>query len=136
MRRESVSAGPVAFLGAKTYDDHPDSSRPGIRIPVKTPILVKAGPAVTVTLSADSQREALITVGRDRKPYNVRAPSIELEPCPPDATVAGRPVGRRTPFPGGFKLHGPTCVTLTVEVAGQVDAHTRQIGFGTSCREA
>jgi hypothetical protein len=130
--RRSVVAGPVVFLGAKQWSDYPDRPRPGIRIPVKSPYIVDAGKAVTISLAEEEEMQARLMVGRDQKPYNLRTAAVTLEPCEPDATVAGRRVGRRTPFLAGFKLHGPSCITVSVTPAGEGPV-TRDIPFGAPC---
>lgn len=132
-RRTSVVAGTVVFIDAKRYADYPRASKPGIRIRTKVPISVESGPAVTITLSTESQNDALITVGQAQEPNEVRGHSVTLRPCPPGAMVAGRRVGRRTPFAAGFRLHGPTCVYLEVEIDGEPGPIARQIPFGVSC---
>jgi hypothetical protein len=133
-RRRSVVAGSVVFIGAKRWGDLPREARLPTR--VKPPILVKAGPAVTITLSPESRSDAAFMVGRARKPFDIRGLSIELRPCPPEAMVANRRVGRRTPFLAGFKLRRPTCVRLDVEIDGDPEPITRQIPFLTACGSA
>ena len=131
--RRSVVAGPVVILGAKQWADYPGRPKPGIRIPVKSPMIVDAGAAVTISLAEESEQVARIVVGLDQKPYEFRTDAVTLEPCPPDATVAGRRVGRRTPFLGGFRLHGPTCVSVTVTPVEDPEPIAREIAFGASC---
>lgn len=132
-REKSVVAGPVLIVRARQWGDYP--RRPGTPTRVKAPILVKAGPPVTVTVSPESQAAAALMVGRDRGP-NVRGPSVELRPCSPEARVANRRVGKRTPFLAGFKLRRPTCVGLEVEIEGEPEPITRRIPFHASCGSA
>lgn len=137
-RRTSMFAGPVAFSGAKRLRHQPRRyfrpSRPDRVVPVKVPIEVKARREVIVSLPP-AEDEAVIEVGLDRAPYTVRGHSVELHPCPPDAEVAGRRVGRRTPFLGGFRIAGPGCLRVVVEVIGRSREITRRIAFGRrTCR--
>jgi hypothetical protein len=135
VRRRSIVAGRVLFLGAKQWSNYPEESKPGIRIPVKVPMVAEAGAAVTISLTPEQAGQALIGVARDQKPYEVRSTEVRLEPCQPDATVANRRVGRRTPFVGGFRLHGPTCLGLTVRADDDPQPIAREIAFGQGCGE-
>lgn len=130
-REKSVVAGPVVVIGARQWGDYP--RRPGTPTRVKAPILVKAGPTVTVTLSPESRADAALMVGRARGP-DVHGPSVELRPCAPGARVANRRVGSHTPFLAGFRLRRPTCVGLEVEVEGEGEPITRRIPFHASCK--
>jgi hypothetical protein len=129
LRKSSVFAGPVVFLSAKQLEG--EALEPGdnrLR-PVKAPMLVEAGHKVIVTVSPPTGRRAVVVVGRDRRPY-VRAPSVELRACSRRAKVAGRRVGRRTFFVGGFRLDGPMCLVLTVVVEGTSEPIRRSVAFG------
>ena len=133
-RKVSMFAGPVMFLGAKQWGNEPVEPRPGRLQPVKVPIVVEAGHAVTVSVSPPAERRAVVEVGRDHGPA-VGGRSVELRPCPPSATVANRRVGPRTSFLGGFRLDGPMCLDVHVEVEGQTEPIARRIGFGRrTCR--
>ena len=140
LRRKSVFAGPVVFYGAKGYRDDPHRpfrpSRHEERRAVKVRIGVEAEHVVTLKLSGRTRRHAMIEIGLDRRPYRVRGPSVELRACPANATVAGRRVGRRTSFvAGGFRLDGPRCVRLAIEIEGRAKTLTRRIAFGRrTCR--
>jgi hypothetical protein len=127
------------FFGAKIYRDDPRRDfrprRPGRRVVVKIPVAVEAERIVTLRLLRGTRRHALIEIGLDQRPFRVRGRQVELRACPADATVAGRPVGRRTPFNGGFKLERPQCMKLAVEVEGTVEPLKRRIAFGRgTCR--
>jgi hypothetical protein len=140
LRRKSVFAGPVVFVGAKGYRNDPHRpfrpSRREERRAVKVRIGVEAEHVVTLELSRRTRRHAVIEIGLDRRPYRVRGPSVELRACPANATVAGRRVGRRTSFvAGGFRLDGPRCVRLAIEIEGRAKTLTRRIAFGRrTCR--
>jgi hypothetical protein len=120
----------VVFVSAKQFEG--EAIDPGSKLlrPVKVPMLVAAGHTVTLELSAPTGRRAVVEVGLDRRPFAVRVPSVELRPCSRRAKVAGRRVGRRTPFLGGFRLDGPMCLVLTVSVEGTSEAITRNVAFG------
>jgi hypothetical protein len=129
LRKSSVFAGPVVFIGAKQEEETVDPGAKRFR-PVKAPMLVEAGHTVTVTVSPPTGRRAVVEVGRDRRPHAVRGPSVELRACARRAKVAGRRVGRRTFFVGGFRLDGPMCLVLTVAVEGTSEPITRRVAFG------
>jgi hypothetical protein len=130
LRKSSVFAGPVVFVSAKQFEG--EAIDPGDKRlrPVKVPMLVGAGHTVTVAVSAPTGRRAVVEVGLDRRPYAVRTPSVELRPCSRRAKVAGRRVGRRTPFLGGLRLDGPMCLALTVAVEDTSEPITRNVAFG------
>jgi hypothetical protein len=135
LRRKSVFAGPVVFVGAKTYrNDRRRSFRPSPGVEhraVKVRIAVDAERVVTLQLSGRTRRHAVIEIALDQRPYRVRGPRVELRACPADATVEGRRVGRRTDFvSGGFRLDGPRCVKLALEIEGRAEPLTRRIAFG------
>jgi hypothetical protein len=140
LRRKSVFAGPVAFVAVKGYrkDPHrPFRPSPGVEHrAVKVRIAVDAKRVVTLELSRRTRRHAVIEIGLDQRPYRVRDPAVELRACPADATVAGRRVGRRTDFVGGgFRLDGPRCVKLAIEIEGRAEPLTRRLAFGRgTCR--
>jgi hypothetical protein len=135
LRRKSVFAGPVVFVGAKTYRNDPRRDfQPSRRVEhraQKVRIAVDAERVVTLKLAGRTRRHAVIEIALGRRPYRVRGPRVELRACPADATVAGRRVGRRTDFvAGGFRLDGPRCVKLAIEVEGRAEPLTRRIAFG------
>ena len=136
IRSSSVRAGPVMFVGARDRKDDESKPRRGGRLRFKVPIVVEAGAPVTVTLSAESQSNAVITVGLDRRPYEVRGPSVELQPCRPNATVANRPVGSSTPFAAGFRLNAPGCVRLEVQSAEASLPIVAELPLGAGCGTA
>jgi len=133
-RRVSAFVGPVMFLGAKQYAENAfRPHRDGKPWRLKTPVYVKAGSPVTITVDSPEDRELLISIGLDRRGpqgYESTAEAIRLEPCDPDAKVVGRRVGRKTPFLGGFHFEGNTCVDVTVEVEGEIEPHFTSFGFG------
>jgi hypothetical protein len=101
---------------------------------IKAPLFVKAGPPVTISLLDSSANHAEIDVATDRGP-SVHGTSVEFTPCPPDATVGGRRVGRVTPFIGGYRVDGPFCMRIAVRVAGDDIMAVGELPFGRgSCR--
>ena len=138
MRRHAVEIGGVFFLGARDYVDSPRSefeARPGRTAPVKTPYLVPSGPPVTVTLATRSVPHTDAEVGLDQAPYKVRADAVTLEPCPPEAEVAGRRVGRYTTFNAGFRVDGPQCLRLEVQADDEASPDRGRISLKHStCR--
>ena len=96
---------------------------------IKAPIFVEAGPAVTIELTGRSAHRAEIEIPRDQG-GSARSSDVRLVPCPPDATVAGRRVGRVTPFIGGYRIAGPMCMHLTVLQAGAAEPISKQLPFG------
>ena len=130
LRKSSVFAGPVVFVSAKQFEG--EAIEPGSKLlrPVKVPMLVAAGHAVTVAVSPPTGRYAVLEVGLDSRRQSVRGPSVELRPCSRRTKVASQRVGRRTPFLGGFRLDGPMCLVLTVAVEGRSEPITRTVAFG------
>ena len=133
----SISAGPVTFAGAKHWRDLPRRDiqpRRGRWVPVKMPLIVDAGPAVTVTILSPVE-QARIVIGLDQAPYEVRAGEVALRPCPRSATVAGRRVGAQTPFNGGFLVEGPTCLALRIALGVDPTPVTTRLAVGrNTCR--
>lgn len=148
VRRRSVIAGPVLFSGAKAWGDRrsklsraikPRRKLGGRLQPAKIPILVKARRTVTVSALPPPGRRALVAVGNaEGRPLVVRGETVELRACPRRAKVAGRRVGRRTPFTGGFRLDGRMCLRVEVRVEGRQKPIRRRIRFGprARCRRA
>lgn len=148
VRRRSVIAGPVLFSGAKAWGDRgsnlsrvikPRRTLGGWLQSAKIPILVKARRTVTVSALPPPGRRALVAVGNAKgRPPVVRGESVELRACPRRAKVAGRRVGRRTPFTGGFRLDGRMCLRVEVRVEGRENPIRRRIRFGprSRCRRA
>jgi hypothetical protein len=136
VRNVSAFAGPVMFIGAKQWENDSFKPRPGGLQPVKVPIQVEAAHTVTVSVSPPAGRRAIVEVGRDHGPA-VGGRTVELRACPPSATVANRRVGPRTPFLAGFRLDGPMCLDVHVDVAGRARPIARRIKFGKrTCAEA
>ena len=136
MRRHSVRVGPIYFLGARDLADErrdafePRSSR---TTPIKAPIMVHAGDTAELTLQSRSAAHSDIEVGLDQAPYRVRADSVVLEACPPGTEVAGRRVGRYTPFNGGLRVDGAQCLRITARVGGTDSVGRIAVGRRT-CR--
>lgn len=101
---------------------------------IKAPIFVDAGAAVTIELTGRSARRAEIEIPRDQG-GSARGSRVRLVPCPPDATVGGRRVGRHTPFIGGYRIAGPMCMHLTVLPDSATEPDRQRLPFGRgSCR--
>ncbi len=133
VRRASVVAGPVLFVGAKEFSRGQLEAGRGRLVTIKAPMVVDAGRAVTLTISPPPGRRAKLWAGLDHDnppSYEVRGRRIELQPCSPNAMVAGRRVGRRTTFLGGFKVAGRMCLGLRVRVHGRPKPIERTIRFG------
>ena len=138
-RPSDVVAGPLILRGGRIWAEQPRSDfepqRPGGRVPVKLPFIVKAGRPATLAISAGDRSRGQIMVGLDRAPRGLRGPEVRFVPCAPDATVAGVPVGPRTVFVGGFRIDGPLCLHLTVVPDGSSRSIDRRIAFGRgTCR--
>jgi len=136
VRRVSVLAGPVLFLGAKTFRDAPRKrfkpERPGGLSPAKTPIYLRADREVTVTVSPPEGHRARLSVGLDRG--SARGTSVTLRSCPEDAEVEGRPVGPWTDYRAGFRVDAPMCVGIDVQVEGATEPVGKSIAFGRRTR--
>jgi hypothetical protein len=101
---------------------------------IKAPIFVEAGAAVTIELTGQSAHRAEIEIGLDQG-GSARSSRVRLVPCPPDATVGGRRVGRHTPFIGGYRIAGPMCMQLTVLPDGAAEPVRTRLPFGRgSCQ--
>lgn len=130
LRRGAVEVGGVYFVGAKGYARGPQPDRNTVFGKTrKTPYLIPSGPPVTVTVLGRSVAHIDAEVGLAEAPYRVRADAVSLTPCPPDAQVAGRRVGRYTPFNGGFRVDGTRCLRLQVQTEGEAPTRGR-IAFG------
>ncbi len=131
--RQDIAAGPVAFYRAKEvarWDrEFLEPKGSSELAPVKLPIIVASGSPVTLSLTDRSRRHAVLNIGRDRG-RDLRGPEVTLVPCPPDAEVAGRPVGRRTIFTGGFRVDGPRCLEVAVSSPSLSSPRTREIALG------
>jgi hypothetical protein len=129
--RKDVRIGPVTIYRAQELAEWPHrylQPEANARFAfVKIPFIVDAGPGATIALRRASRRHALIDVGRDQGP-GVSDSEVKLVPCPPGAEVAGRPVGPRTIFTGGFRIEGPQCLHLSV--SGEDYTVAKTIGLG------
>jgi hypothetical protein len=139
VRRVSTFAGPLMFLGTKYWADarrrllRPD---PGELKTAKTPIYLKRETSVTVSVLPPDGHVAEVAVGLDQAPYEVSAPSVKLRSCRRGARVDGHRIGKWTMFPAGFKLDGPMCLPVTVQVEGEAKLIERQLAFGRGTCDA
>lgn len=97
--------------------------------PIKAPIFVHAGPGVTIELGRRSARRGKLDVDRDHG-RSVRGAKVRLAPCPRSATVAGRRVGRNTPFIGGYRIERPMCMRIKVRPDDDAEPIRKRIPFG------
>jgi hypothetical protein len=86
-------------------------------------------------VAGHSVLQADAEVGLDQAPYKVRSDAVSLRPCPPEAEVAGRRVGRFTPFNAGFRVDGPQCLRLEIEADDEASTSRGRIALGrNTCR--
>ena len=81
VRRHAVEIGGIYFVGARGYANEPRrllDAAPGRTKPVKTPVLVPSGAAVTLTLGARSSTRSDIEIGLDQRPYRVAGDDVSL----------------------------------------------------------
>ena len=126
----------LAGLRQQGAEAHPEAfePRPGERRAfVKSASIVDAGAPVTLAVPRHERDRMKLEVARFYRPH-AQGHAIRLEPCPPDAEVAGQPVGPRTPFVGGIQVRGPGCYSLRAQADGG-DPVTRRVKLGVeSCR--
>lgn len=129
-RKRDLIAGPLALRGLRV-DGGPYSTMPELFEPqpgeryaaIKTPALVKAGTAVTITIP-ESER-AHVKVGFKGIGFG---PAATLKAC-----RRGSPErrARNTGFAGGFKVTGTRCSELRVRVHGREGPPLRRhVSFG------
>ena len=125
----------LAGLRQQGADAHPEAfePQPGKRRAfVKSASIVDAGAPVTLAVPRHERERMKLVVARFYRPH-AQGHVIKLEPCPPDAEVAGNPVGPRTPFVGGIQVNGPGCYTLRARPEGG-EPVTRRVRLGVeSC---
>jgi hypothetical protein len=132
---KSIAIGPVVFNGLNLYRK---MSRAAFRPrgssqwgAVKSPYFIEAGGAsATVTLAEQHRGRALVDVGLDAG-GSAQGMAVRIEPCP--AGFKGR---RWTVFLAGFKVKGPMCLRVSVQVEGEpAPAGPRKVAVGKrSCR--
>jgi hypothetical protein len=99
---------------------------------VKSPPVVDAGVVATLEVPGREAGRLEYEIAHDTTPH-ARGPTVRLEACAPDAEVAGKPVGPRTPFIGGIRVTGPGCYSIRVRVGGRAPV-TRRVKLGVeSC---
>jgi hypothetical protein len=135
--RDFIAAGPVTFTAYfRDLSKHRLRSRRGQTKQLKAPIFVDAGPTTEIAILGRAGRRSQIRIGRDQGP-GVGASKVLLAPCPPDATVGGRPVGPTTVFIGGWAIPGPLCMRVAVTVDGATEPIRKRLPFGKgSCRRS
>jgi hypothetical protein len=132
-RRISTVAGPLAFFGAKRRANARRGRlepRPGRLKQLKVSVLLKAGRTVTVSLLAPPGRNAELWFGLDQAPHETGGQSVELRSCPIRSPGTGRRRGGYVFFPAAFKIDGPMCLRVTVEVEGRPAPISRRVAFG------
>lgn len=92
------------------------------RLFAKTGLLVRAGVPSTITVQASPHRVARIGW---RNGWVTPTRRVEVPPCPRDGK------SRWLAFPGGYWVHRPTCVTVTVRAQGR--AKTERVAVGAPC---
>jgi hypothetical protein len=124
-----LQLGPVAFMGLHRLADPAEFERhrnPRGGYGVKTPLAVRAGRVVTVSVRTSGARLAFV-----RRPQR-GVSRIRFVACDRNErafSYNGR-VGGVTGFPGGFSLDAPACVTVRVGVRGG-RRYSATVPFGT-----
>jgi hypothetical protein len=135
VRRSSLFAGPIVFLGAKSWRNFPRKhlkpERRGVLRPAKVPIYLKADHEVTVTVLPPAGHRAIFGVGLERG--QARGTSVIVRSCPGDP-VPNRWLGPWTWMPAGFRVDAPMCVGIEVHVEGATQPITKTIAFGRKTR--
>ena len=132
-RRTSTAAGPLVLFGARRWGNvrrEMLEPRPGRLKAIKVPLLLKAGRTVTLSVLSPVGRYAEVRVGLDENPYETGGQSVELRSCPIRPPATGRRRGGYVFFPAGFRIDGPMCLRITVEVEGRPAPVSRRIAFG------
>jgi hypothetical protein len=117
-RKDAVLAGPVAFVGARGYEDDPKRSfvARGARMATAQKVLAVVAGDRPVTVSVQTRDAALFydpsKWGQSNHVAFRRGDEVtRFEPC----------IGvtqRSTQFNGGFLVHRPTCVAVRVQIEG------------------
>ncbi|MGH8985240.1 MAG: hypothetical protein ACRDY6_15360 [Acidimicrobiia bacterium] len=97
--------------------------RPGRFVALKSPVIVAAGAAVTVTIPGSEWDAVALLFGGDGDPVET-LPSgqrlFRLEQGETSVLFEGCP-DRVSPFTGYFLVDGPRCVRLDIELGGQTE---------------
>jgi hypothetical protein len=118
---DDVRVGPVAFMGLRKVAEPgslaPYRHAPSGRYLFKTPLFVREGRFVSVTVSGIEGGEAGLTFA-SRSLRGV--PRVRFQACDRDepAFSYDGPVGAVTAFAGGFSVSKPTCLIIRVRVRG------------------
>ena len=125
VRPGDLQLGPVAFIGLHRIADRDalEGFRTRDGYSVKTPLAVRAGRVVTVSVSAPGY----LTFVHGRRVRRVRF--IACDRDEPAFSYDGK-VGGVTGFPGGFFLREPACVAVRVAVRGG-RRYSALVPFGT-----
>jgi hypothetical protein len=126
-RRHAVRAGPVEFVGLRSYARQP-VNRTDSSIGTETPALVRAERQVTIVARTPGLQVYWGDGGR----------AVTLKACPRwqrslDPHPGRRRVGRYTQFLGGFAADHPGCMEFDVYVYGRTAPYHRRFGLGTRC---
>lgn len=131
-----LQIGPVAFFGLARLADPKAFAHfgPAVhgRYLVKTPIKVRAGRVVSVSIDAADRSVAGLTFD-SRADLRTGVPAVRFMACEKGerAFAYDGAVGPVTAFAGGFSLASPACVGVTVRVRGRAAPYRRVVPFGT-----
>jgi hypothetical protein len=130
-----LQVGPVAFTGLARVAEPRGLDRLGTRddgrILLKTPLKVRAGRVVTVSVKPLGSAGVGLTFVRDA-PLDTGVPAVKFFACDKDqrAFSYDGTVGPVTSFPGGFTLSEPQCAVLRVRLRGHRFVYSRLVSFG------
>lgn len=141
-RRGDLVVGRVGIIAARDAarplppDKPPHNPRAWL---LKRAVIIRAGAPVVVRVAARDRpyvafdHDMTTWNGGDRDAEDGQA-SVRFHACPPATKrfTDGKPLGRRTVYPGGFIIERPRCVTLEFLEAGRPTVR-RRLGLGTRC---
>src|SRR5215213_10213507 len=104
---------------------------PSGRYLVKSPLMVRAGRVVTVSISRRDRPVAGLTFVHDA-PRGTGVPAVRFVACDKDepAFSYNGTVGPVTAFAGGWSLAQPACVRVSARVRGHRFVYARTVSFG------
>ncbi|MGH2692852.1 MAG: hypothetical protein ACRDHM_10160 [Actinomycetota bacterium] len=128
-RRDAVLVGPVAFVGARGYENDPKrlffARDPGMARAQKVLVVVDGDSPVVISLQT---RDAALFYDpskwgqSNRVPFRRGDEVTRFEPCTEDGQ-------RGTQFNGGFLVRQPTCVRVGVQIEGE-EPTVASLSFG------